>query len=383
MANVTLESATSRSTDPNQAAEEALGALGSFVPKVVFGFIPGPFDQRAYHQALRARLPKDTRLITSSTGGELVRDGYLTEHLVLGALGGDLEIGIGFATGLSRDAASAGAMAIDKAARELGTTVAELDRRYGAVVIDDGYKMKKEELLLGVLEKNQGLVLVGGGASGYEFMRGAGVMGVDGETFTDGAVVMLFRTNVPWAAMRSHWYEPTGRTVRVTKVNAAERRILELDGEPAGLRWAEIAGVPPEHLSFAQPDQFLKWALAMKVGREYFLRSIAKSVENHTLESTNMIQEDQELEVMKMGDMVAATAKFFTEEVPRRVSRPTAALLFDCGARKLFAQMTGKLDDLGATLRLAPPAAGFTVQFETYCGFMINSTLTSLVFGAP
>ena len=27
-------------------------------------------------------------------------------------------------------------------------------------------------------------VLVGGGASGYEFMRGAGVMGVDGETFT-------------------------------------------------------------------------------------------------------------------------------------------------------------------------------------------------------
>ncbi len=381
MAKVTLETGRSASTDPAKAAEEALAALGSTVPKVVFGFVPGPFDHAAYHKALRERLPRAVRLVTSSTGGEIVQQGYLTEHLVVGALGGDLEVGLGMATGLARDAASVGASAIEKAASELGTSVSSLDRRSGAIVIEDGFKMKKEEMLLGVLEKNQGLVLVGGGASGYEFMRGTGWVGLDGEVVPDGALIMVFRTSAPWAALRSHWYEPTGRSVRVTKVDVASRRILELDGKPAGARWAEIADVPPEHLTIAQPDQFLKWALAMKVGREYFLRAISKSLTDDTLESTNMIQEDQELEVMRVGDIVASTKRFFSEELPRRIERPTAALLFDCGARKLYAQMTGKLDEVGATLASAPPCAGFTVQFETYCGFMINSTLTSLVFG--
>jgi hypothetical protein len=121
----------------------------------------------------------------------------------------------------------------------------------------------------------------------------------------------------------------------------------------------------------------------MRVGREYFLRAIGKSFTDDTLESANMVQEDQELEVMRLGNVVESTRRFFTEELPRRVPNPSAALLFDCGARKLFASMSGKLDDLSGTFAHAPPCAGFTVQYETYCGFMVNSTLTSLVFGSP
>ena len=382
MATVRLQNASSTSRTPEIAAEEALTALGSFAPKVVLGFIPGPWDQRAYHAALRARLPKGVRLITSSTGGEISNQGLVTDTMMLGALGGDLDVAVGYGTGLSRDAAKAGSVAIEMAAQQLGTRVANLDRHHGAVVIDDGFKMKKEEMLLGVLEKNQGLVLVGGGASGYEFMKGAGVIGVDGEVFADGVVTMLFRSTAPWAAFRSHWYDATGQRTRLTKVDVPERRILELDGQPAGRRWAEIAGVPPEHLTFANPEQFLRWSMAMRVGREYFLRSIAKRMDDDTLDSANMVQEDLELEVMRVGDIVSSTRRFFTEEVPRRVPNPTASLLFDCGARKLYAQLVGKLDAVSDALASAPPSAGFTVQFETYCGFMVNSTLTALVFGS-
>jgi hypothetical protein len=381
MAKVRFESATSSSTSPEQAAEETLTTLGSFPAKVVFGFIPGPFDHRAYHQALHERLPKDTHLVTSSTGGELTTGGYLTNHLVLGALGGDLDVGIGWGTGLSRDAAHAGSSAIDRAAKSLGMKVADLDRHYGAVVIDDGLKMKKEEMLLGVLEKNQGLVLVGGGASSYEFMQGEGWMGVDGEVFTDGTVTALFKTLAPWAALRSHAYEPTGQRVRVTKFDSETRRILEFDGKPAGARWCELANLPPENLHLTHMDH-MKWALAMKVGREYFLRAVVHAADADAVESTSLLQEDQELEVVTVGNIVESTRRFFREEVPRRVRNPSAALLFDCGARRFYAMMHGKLDELGTVLSSAPPSAGFTVSFETYCGFMISSTLTSLVFGS-
>ena len=383
MPSVQLSTSRSSSTVPDLAAEEAVARLEGGEPKIVFGFVAGPFDHAAYHRALHARLPKGTRLITSSTGGEITNQGYSENSLVVTTLSGDLDVGIGWSTGLTLDAANAGAVAIERAARELGVRVADLDRRHGAVVIDDGFKMKKEEMLLGVLEKNQGLVLVGGGARGYDFMNGIGWMGVDGEVFSDGVIVMAFQTSVPWAALRSHWFEPTGQRVRVTKVDLATRRILELDGQPAGTRWAEVVGAERDQITVAHPDQILRWMMATKVGREYFLRSVGVSMEGDMLESMNLLQEDQELEVMKVGDPVASTKRFFQEELPRRVPNATAALLFDCGARKFYSQLAGKMDEVGAAFSLAPPCGGLTVQLETYCGFMICSTLTSLVFGLP
>ncbi len=95
----------------------------------------------------------------------------------------------------------------------------------------------------------------------------------------------------------------------------------------------------------------------------------------------NLVAEGQELDVVKHGDIVEVTRRFLTEELPRRVPNPTAALFFDCQARRMLSAMSGKLGGLSETLKLAPPLAGFTVNLETYCGFQINSTLTSLVFG--
>jgi len=379
---VRLEHGCSSASSAKQSVEQALSQLSGAPAKIVFGFVPGPWEHREFHHALRAALPKETRVVTTSTGGEITNDGLMTERLVVASLCGDIDIGIGYATGLTRDAARAGGEAVEMAASQLGMRVADLDRRYGGIVIDDGFKMKKEEMLLGVLEKNQGLVLAGGGASGYEFMRGTGWLGADGEVISDGVLLVLFRTSAPWNALRAHWFEPTGKRVRLTKVDVLARRILELDGKSAGQRWAEVVGMPAEYLTLAHPKELMSSCLAMRVGREYFMRAITKSMQDDTLESANMVQDDQELEVMRAGDIVASTKRFFEEEVPRRVPNPTAALLFDCGGRKVFSMMSGKLDELSATFKLAPPCAGFTVQYETYCGFMVNSTLTSVVFGS-
>ena len=43
------------------------------------------------------------------------------------------------------------------------------------------------------------------------------------------------------------------------------------------------------------------------------------------------VVEGTEMELMKMGDMVDMTRKFFTDEVPRRVTSPRALVLFNCG----------------------------------------------------
>lgn len=382
MANVQMKTSCSTHVDPVSAAEEALGKLGQDPIKLALAFVPGCYEHAPYHDALRARLPKDTQLVScSSGGGELTNAGYLENTLVVTALAGDLDVGVGYAKGISRDAVAAGASAIEAASRQLGVRVQDMDRRYGVIVIDDGIRMKKEELLIGIHERNQGLVSVGGGAGGYRFMQDPGFIGVNGETFMDGVVTIAFKTDAKWDALRSHWYKPTGKLIELTKVDVVNRRILEIDGKSAGQRLAELMDVPPEYLTMNRVDELLRWSLAMRVGREYFNRAIIKSAEDDSLQSVNMVQEGLELEIMRIGDMVEMTRNFFQNEIPERVPNPTGALLFDCGTRRMSGKIFGNLDQLSETLKLAPPCAGLTVEFETYCGFMINSTATSVIFG--
>jgi hypothetical protein len=64
------------------------------------------------------------------------------------------------------------------------------------------------------------------------------------------------------------------------------------------------------------------------------------------------------------------------------VFSPTGVLFFDCGARRFLAQLSDTEKALSASFRQAPPCVGGVVWFETYCGFMVNGTLTSLAFGS-
>jgi hypothetical protein len=284
------------------------------------------------------------------------------------------------------DAIGAGAAAIKRACEDLGVRQQDLDpRRYVGLVIDDGFRYKKEELLLGILEKSQTLVLVGGGASddNRDPAKQSALVHVDGEVAGDAVLVALFKTNAPWAALRSHWYVPTGERLTITKVDESHTRALEIDGQPAAKRYAEILGVEDvNQLEFGTPHGFAVRPTALRVGREYFIRAAWKPQEDGSILFANLLEEGTELELMKMGDMAGMTRTFFTEELPRRVKNPQAALLFHCGGRMWYASATNTVSQLAETLKAAPTAAGMNVHFEIYSGFHINTTLTTLVFGA-
>jgi hypothetical protein len=205
---------------------------------------------------------------------------------------------------------------------------------------------------------------------------------VDGEVATDAAAVALFRTDAPWAALRSHWYVPTGQTLRITKVDSTARRALEIDGRPAARRYAELLGVGVDELEFGKPRGFAVRPTALRVGREYFIRAPWKALDDGSILFANMLEEGTELELVRISDIVDSTRRFFESELPARVASPRAALLFHCSGRKWFAESTGKTAALSSAFRAAPPCAGMNVHFEIYCGFHVNTTLTALAFGA-
>jgi hypothetical protein len=386
MASIQLHTARTTERDPVAAAEALIAQLdGRQNPALVTLFHSHDRDPSALNRAVRERLPKGTRLLGASTAGEIDDQGIHAGSVVLGALSGDLEIGIGLGTGLSSDAMGAGARAIARAADELGTRPADLDpRRNVGIVIDDGFRYKKEELLLGVLDRNQALILAGGGAGSGEAdpAKQQAVLHVDGEVATDAAITAVIRTDAPWAALRSHWYVPTGRTIQITRTDATCTRVLEIDGKPAAKRYAELLGVEVDDLEFGKPNGFGRMPTAMRVGREYFLRAPWKPLPDGSILFANLLQEDTTLELMELGDMAGLTRRFFEHEVPARVKNPQAMLQFHCSGRMWLAHALGKVDELSDAFRAAPRSAGFNCQFEIYSGFHINTTLTALAFGA-
>ncbi|MDB4993627.1 MAG: hypothetical protein JWM74_1059 [Myxococcaceae bacterium] len=384
MPSVKLRPCRTEQRDPALAADDLMNQIGSVSPKLVTLFASRDRDHLALNRALRERLPKSTRLVGASTGGEIDNDGMHAGSVVLGAFSGDFEVGLGLGKNLSTDALTAGMDSVTQACRELGVAPADLHpKRHVGLVIDDGFRYKKEELLLGMLEPNPGLVLVGGGACDSEMdpAKQSAVIHVDGEVVTDAVLSAIFETDASWAALRTHWYVPTGQTLKITRVDSTCKRALEIDGKPAAQRYADILGVGVDDLEFGKPLGFAVRPTALRVGREYFIRAPWKPLEDGSILFANLLEEGTELELMKIGDVMAMSRRFFTEELAARVGTPEAALLFNCSGRKWFSDALGKTNEIAETFRTAPPCAGFIVYFELYCGFHINTTLTALVFG--
>lgn len=385
MPEIQFSTARTTAADPTVAAGEICAALPA-APVLVTVFGSYHRDHLALNRALRERLPRSTRILGASTGGEIDRAGMHQGSVVAAALSGDLEVGLGLGRGLSRDAIGAGAEAMRAAAAELGVAAADLDReRHVGMVIDDGFRLKKEELLIGMLGDNPDITLVGGGANADDFdpTTRSPVLHLDGEVASDATLLCLISTRVPFAATRTHSYLPTGQRITITRIDETCTRALEIDGQPAATRYAALIGTGIDELTFGTANGFAAHPTAVKMGREYVLRAPWKPLPDGSIVFANLLEEGNELELMRDAGIVETTRRFLTEELPARVGgRAAGALFFHCSARSWYAMNTGKLPALSAAFAEGPPCAGFNVAFEIYNGLHVNTTLTALAFGA-
>jgi hypothetical protein len=277
-------------------------------------------------------------------------------------VGGDVEAGV-------RAAAT-------ELSRAIGRDLRELDpSRWVGVALLEGAKGREEKINEALGDVAPTLSFVGGSA-GDDIQFKQTWTAADEAFDHDGCALLLLEMKVPFAVLKTESFEPTQHMVTVTAADPARRLILELDGQPAAARYAEILGVKREELDFAHCNPS---PLGLMIDGRPGLRSVVCGMGDAIFCACAM-PPGTTLSVMRATDMVADTKRALDDVERDELGAPIAgALLWNCGGRMVEASVKGIEKDYHAALSRVVHL-GMHSNGESWLGH-INQTLTGLVFG--
>lgn len=198
----------------------------------------------------------------------------------------------------------------------------------------------------------------------------------NGRLASDSAVIVLVATQVPFHLFKTDNFEPTGEKLVVTASDPDQRIVREFNAGVAAQEYAASVGVDPQSLT---PMSFASHPVVVKVGGEYYCRSIQKMNPDGSLSFFCAIDDGVVLSVAQPKGMVESTRAAF-KQVETRLGGIDMILGFDCVLRRLDArnrQIYREISELYRTNRVV----GFGTYGEQYRSMHLNQTFTGIAFG--
>ena len=312
-----------------------------------------------------------------STAGEIGPSGMMQGALVLIAFPRE---GFRVHSELITDIDRFGVERATDAARRLKAQVSPPSERLHpenvfALLLVDGLSNAEENIVAAIHWEIDDIELIGGSAGdGICFKRT--VMIHKGEVAHRAAILMIIETDYPFRVFKTQNFEPTGIKLVVTAADTENRIVHELNAEPAAREYASAIGLLPDDLG---PFSFASYPLVVKVGGDYYCRSIRNMNPDGSLSFFCAIDEGLVFTVARPRDMLSATTSMF-EELDATLGGVDVVVGFDCILRRLDAethQIRHQMDELYKKYSVA----GFHTYGEQYNAMHLNQTLTGIAFG--
>ncbi len=367
---------SSVSLDPAVAAEELFRALWQPEIELAIFHCSPHYDLPALARELHARFG-DVQLIGCTTAGEISAEGYRRDSItgvsmaasgakaVVGRLDGirafELAQGASFATALRAQLAKRG-----RAPTGSDT--------FGYLLID-GLAMQEEGVVVTLYQALDDIQLFGGSA-GDETRFGETWIYHEGAFHRDAAVFALVQTDHPFAVFKTQHFESSSEKMVVTAADPGRRIVTEINGEPAGREYARVVGLTPESLT---PFIFSSHPVVVRVGGNYYVRSIQKVNEDESLTFFCAIDEGIVLTVAKGTDLVDDLRQCFAD-LRSKLGEPELVLGCDCLLRHLEIDQRGIKDDVAKVLA-ENNVVGFATYGEQFNAMHVNQTFTGVAIG--
>lgn len=375
-ARAPLRRGVSRSMDAAVAAQELFEAI--FHPDMALGiFYCSPeYDLPALGQALRERFG-DRNLIGCTTYGEITPTGYLKGSLTGVSIGApDFHVMTQRIDHLESfevaDGESAAKSAIDGLRAQSRTPCA--DNTFGLLLID-GLSCR-EEAVVSSIHQHSGDIQIFGGSAGDGVDFGTTYLYHDGEFRTDCALYSLIETHHPFTVFKTQHFVETDQKMVVTEADPDKRIVTEINGLPAGREYARMVGLDLQELT---PLIFSTYPVIVKIGGEFFVRSIQKVNDDESLTFFCAIDEGIVLTVAEGVDMVENLEKLFAE-VTQAIGEPLLVLGCDCILRHLEIEQKDLKDSVSKVM-MDNNVIGFSTYGEQFNAMHVNQTFTGVAIG--
>lgn len=245
---------------------------------------------------------------------------------------------------------------------------------FGMLLID-GLSVAEENVIANLYAALGDIPIVGGSAGddlGFARTR----VYHDGQFRSGGAVFAVFLTARPFTTFKTQHFTPGGQKLVITAAVPEKRIVTEINGLPAAQEYARFVGLAVDKL---EPMIFSKYPVMLKIGGEYYVRSIQKVNENESLTFYCAIDEGLVLTIANGVDIVSNLKETFAG-IRRKIPEPALVLGFECILRRQEVAEKGVADEM-ASLMVDNNVIGFHTYGERFNAIHVNQTLTGVAIG--
>ena len=198
----------------------------------------------------------------------------------------------------------------------------------------------------------------------------------NGKVASDSAIIVLISTEIPFHVFKTDNFVPTDEKLVVTASDPDHRTVREFNATNAAEEYAASVGIVAQNLT---PLSFASHPVVVKVGGEYYCRSIQKMHPDGSLSFFCAIDDGVVLSIAQPKDMVEST-RAALRDVEERLGGIDMILGFDCVLRRLDARNRQVFRDISELYRVNN-VIGFGTYGEQYRSMHLNQTFTGIAFG--
>ncbi|PWJ85864.1 hypothetical protein C7441_102312 [Pseudaminobacter salicylatoxidans] len=248
-------------------------------------------------------------------------------------------------------------------------------RNVFALCLIDGLSYAEEAVTSALHWSLDDIPLIGGSA-GDDLKFETTTLISNGDVDSDCAVVILIATNIPFHVFKTENFVPTGSKLVVTASDPERRIVHEFNAGSAAEEFAAAVGIVNGAMT---PLSFASHPVVVKVGGEYYCRSIQKMNDDGSLSFYCAIDDGVVLSIAEPTGMVESTRSAL-KAVGEELGGIDLVLGFDCVLRRLDARNRQVFRDISELYR-ANRVIGFGTYGEQYRSMHLNQTFTGIAFG--
>ncbi len=370
--------ASSTHDDPEMAVRAVMGAMDLPDLAGVMLFCSSRYPVAALGEALSRRADGHVVIGCTSSGeitpaglaeGSLTAIGFPASDFQLDALCLDGIAGINSAL-VHRDVRRLAADAEARARQRWG------DIHQAGLFLIDGLSAQ-EELLTLTIQSALGPVPLVGGSSGDDLDFRETFVFHQSHFRADAAVVALLSSRRPLHVFRSQHFQPGPGRMVITRADPVNRIVHEINAEPAAAEYARLIGARVADLT---PALFASHPPVVKIGGEFYARSIRSANADGSLTFYGAIDEGVVLTLGETGDIVANLESLF-DELELKLGRIDRVLGFDCVLNGLEIRQR-QITEHVSRLYAARGVVGFNTYGEQLRTLHMNQTFSGLAIGS-